>query len=122
MSVRVLIVDDSRVMRMIILRALRQAGIGHIDVGEAADGAEGLAMVESFAPDLILSDWNMPKVNGLEFLTALRAASNWTSFGFITSEAHPSFKYEAIAAGANFLLTKPFNSEQISSMLWAVRS
>jgi two-component system chemotaxis response regulator CheY len=122
MTVRVLIVDDSKVMRMIISRAIRQADLGPIEIGEAVDGADGLAMVESFVPDLILSDWNMPNMSGLEFLKALRATSNTTAFGFVTSEAHATFRREALAAGASFLLTKPVNAGQLASVLGVVSS
>jgi two-component system, chemotaxis family, chemotaxis protein CheY len=119
--VRVLIVDDSKVMRMIVIRALRQTGVAAMEVGEAADGIEGLAMVESFVPDLILSDWNMPNMSGLDFLKAVRAGSNAIPFGFITSETHPALKDEATAAGATFLLTKPFNVAQFADILGAVK-
>jgi len=109
---KVLIVDDSKVMRMIVARALRQSGMGNIEIGEAEDGVEALASVASFEPDLILSDWNMPQMNGVEFLTNLRASGNMTRFGFITSETHPTIMEQALGAGADFLLTKPFNAEQ----------
>jgi len=113
---KVLIVDDSKVMRMIVARALRQSGMGQMEIGEAEDGVEGLAAVDSFQPDLILSDWNMPQMNGVEFLTNLRATGNTTRFGFITSETHPAITEQALAAGADFLLTKPFNADQFEKV------
>ena len=119
MTVRVLIVDDSKVMRMIIIRALRQSGMGAVDIGEAEDGASGLEMVDTFQPDLIVSDWNMPTMSGMEFLQALRARANSTAFGFITSESHPAIKDQALAAGAGFLLTKPFSPEQFADVIGA---
>ena len=119
---RVLIVDDSKVMRMIVVRALRQANLGNVEVAEAEDGQQGLDSVKSFAPDLILSDWNMPNMSGIEFLRALRATGNTTTFGFITSETHPALKEEALSTGANFLVTKPFNPEQFADLLGAVSS
>ena len=117
---RVLIVDDSKVMRMIIVRSLRQASLGTIEVGEAEDGASGLAAVASFVPDLIVSDWNMPTMSGMEFLAGLRATGDQTPFGFITSESHPAIKEQALAAGAQFLLTKPFSPEQFADIVGAV--
>ena len=69
---KILIVDDSKAMRMIVTRTLRQAGYGDHTFVEAVDGADGLAKVASEAPDLVLSDWNMPEVTGIEFLRALR--------------------------------------------------
>jgi two-component system chemotaxis response regulator CheY len=119
--VRVLIVDDSKVMRMIVVRALRQAGTGPVEVAEASDGIEALAAVESFAPDLILSDWNMPNMSGLDLLKALRAGGCETTFGFVTSETHPALREEATGAGATFLLTKPFSPEQVADVLMAVK-
>jgi CheY-like chemotaxis protein len=71
---KILIVDDSKAMRMIVTRTLRQAGHGDHTFVEAVDGADGLAKVASESPDLVLSDWNMPEVTGIEFLRALRAS------------------------------------------------
>ena len=117
---RVLIADDSKVMRMIVLRTLRQSGLSIDEVLEAEDGAVALAAVPGFAPDLIMSDWNMPNMNGLEFLQNLRASGDTTTFGFITSESNPSMKEQAIAAGAAFLLTKPFDAERLAEVVGAV--
>jgi two-component system chemotaxis response regulator CheY len=115
----VLIVDDSKVMRMIVIRALRQSGIGEIEIVEAEDGVEGLAAAEGFNPDLVLSDWNMPNMSGLDFLKNFRAAANTAAFGFITSETHPATKDQALEAGAQFLLTKPFSPEQFAEIIGA---
>ena len=84
---KILIVDDSKAMRMIVTRTLRQAGFADHDYLEAADGAEGLAVVAAERPDLVLSDWNMPEVSGIEFLQKLRASGYDTRFGFVTSES-----------------------------------
>ena len=69
---RILIVDDSRVMRSIVTRTLRQAGFGDHDVSEAANGVQALDVVAADTPDLVLCDWNMPEMDGLEFLVSLR--------------------------------------------------
>ena len=66
--VKILIVDDSKAMRMIVSRVLRQAGYGNAEFVEASNGAEGLAAARAGGVDLILSDWNMPEMNGIEFL------------------------------------------------------
>lgn len=108
--IRVLVVDDSRVMRQIVIRTLRQAGYDW-DVREAANGAEGLAAVQSDEPDVVLSDWNMPEMTGIEFLKSLRAAGFGTPFGFVTSEGSPQMREQAEAAGALFLIAKPFTAE-----------
>lgn len=117
---RVLITDDSKAMRMIVLRTLRQTGLEIGETMEAADGAEGLAAVASFRPDLVLSDWNMPNMNGLEFLQALRAQGDETRFGFVTSESNPAMREQAIAAGAAFLLTKPFDADRFVEVIGSV--
>jgi two-component system, chemotaxis family, chemotaxis protein CheY len=119
---KVLIADDSKAMRMIVLRTLRQSGLAIDEVLEAEDGAEALAAVPGFGPDLIMSDWNMPNMTGIEFLTALRASGNSTVFGFVTSESNPAMKEQAIAAGAAFLLTKPFDAERLAEVVGAVVS
>lgn len=115
--VRILVADDSKAMRMIVIRTLRQSGV-HIDeIREAVDGAEALAAAGSFAPDLVLSDWNMPNMNGIEFLAALRGSGDNTTFGFITSESNPAMREQALAAGASFLLTKPFDGERFAEVI-----
>lgn len=108
---KVLVVDDSRVMRQIVIRTLRQAGFGDVDVVEASDGDEGLGKVAEESPDLVLSDWNMPNVSGLQFLEQLRAGGDDTRFGFVTSEGAPAMRERAEAAGAAFVITKPFTPE-----------
>ena len=117
---RVLIADDSKAMRMIVLRTLRQTGLPVEEVHEAVDGADALAAVPGFAPDLILSDWNMPNKTGIEFLIELRASGNKTTFGFVTSESNPAMKEQAIAAGASFLLTKPFDADRFAEVVGSV--
>lgn len=114
---KVLVADDSKAMRMIVIRTLRQSGIAIDDVREAADGADALAAVPDFQPDLILSDWNMPNMTGIEFLTALRDSGNTTPFGFVTSESNPDMKARALAAGAGFLLTKPFDGARFADVI-----
>ncbi len=108
---KILIVDDSRAMRMIVARTLRQTGVDVNIVGEAANGQEALGMIAEFGPDLVLCDWNMPVMNGLELLTALRAANNPVRFGFVTSEGTSDVRETALAAGAAFVLVKPFMVE-----------
>ena len=70
-EIRALIVDDSSVMRKIVERALRQAGLDQLVVHEAGSGAEGIEVLKSKPVDLILSDINMPIMDGLEFIKAL---------------------------------------------------
>jgi two-component system chemotaxis response regulator CheY len=114
---RILVTDDSRVMRQIVARALRQAGYGHCEVVEAVDGRDGLAKVREADPDLVLSDWNMPEMTGLDFLTALRASGDSRPFGFVTSEGSEPMRSAAEQAGAMFLIAKPFTSDAFRDAL-----
>jgi two-component system, chemotaxis family, chemotaxis protein CheY len=118
---KILVVDDSKAMRMIVLRSLRQAGFGDAETVEAEDGAQGMQKALSESPDLILSDWNMPNMTGIELLKALREAGNQTTFGFVTSESTPQMREQAIAAGAAFLIAKPFTADTLEEMLSGVR-
>jgi two-component system, chemotaxis family, chemotaxis protein CheY len=113
----ILIVDDSKTMRMIVQRAIRQAGFRGLTVGEAENGAQALEKLREVQPKLILSDWNMPEMSGIDFLLQIRAAQNRVPFGFITSEATAGIKELAISSGANFLISKPFSPEQVQEAL-----
>ena len=117
---KILIVDDSKAMRMIVTRTLRQAGFADHEYLEAGDGAEGLALVAAEQPDLVLSDWNMPDVNGIEFLQKLRAAGNDVRFGFVTSESTEAMRGLAAESGALFLIAKPFTSDTFAEALSGV--
>ena len=117
---KILIVDDSKAMRMIVTRTLRQAGFDSHDYLEACDGAEGLAMVASEKPDLVLSDWNMPEVSGIEFLQRLRADGNDVRFGFVTSESTDAMRALAAESGALFLIAKPFTADTFADALSGV--
>jgi len=118
--VKILIVDDSKAMRMIVTRTLRQAGFDNHEYLEACDGAEGLGLVASDKPDLVLSDWNMPEVNGIEFLQRLRAEGNDVRFGFVTSESTDAMRALAAESGALFLIAKPFTADTFSEALAGV--
>ena len=116
---KILIVDDSKAMRMIVQRTLRQAGFDGLELFEAGDGQEGLAGVEEHRPDLVMSDWNMPNMSGIEFLQALRAKGDTTRFGFVTSEGTADMRELAAASGAEFLIAKPFDGDTFKSVLGA---
>ncbi|EYR62361.1 histidine kinase [Actinotalea ferrariae CF5-4] len=107
---KVLVADDSRVMRQIVIRTLRQAGYDWEYV-EATDGANALELLPTVEPDLVLSDWNMPEMLGIELLRAMRANGDETPFGFVTSEGSTEMRELADAEGALFLIAKPFTAE-----------
>ncbi|MDO5628496.1 MAG: response regulator [Mobilicoccus sp.] len=114
---KVVVADDSRAMRMIVVRTLRQAGYEGAEIIECEDGAEGLAAVKANSPDLVLSDWNMPNMSGIEFLQALRAEGNNVTFGFVTSEGSDTMRSQADEGGALFLIAKPFTADMFAEAL-----
>ena len=114
---KILIADDSRVMRQIVTRTLRQAGFGDHDLVEAADGKEALEKTTAEGPDLVISDWNMPEMTGVEVLRKLRAAGNDVKFGFVTSECTPEMQQQAEAAGAALFIVKPFTADRFDEVL-----
>ena len=115
MPICALIVDDSSVMRKIVERSLRQAGIELSEVMEAGSGVEALAALQSKKPDLILSDINMPAMNGLEFVKKLQNFDNMKDVPvvMITTEASESHVVEALSYGAKGYIRKPFTPDQV---------
>lgn len=114
---KILIVDDSTAMRMLVRRALRDAGFTDLEITEASDGADGFAKVEEVDFDLILADWNMPNMTGIEMLEKLRAEGYENTVGFITTESTTPMRQRAKEAGASFLIAKPFNSDSFRQNL-----
>ena len=114
---KILIADDSRVMRQIVIRTLRQAGYDGHEIIEAEDGRDAYDKVVTENPDLVLSDWNMPKMTGIECLQALRSAGQTVPFGFVTSEGSPEMREKAANAGALFLIAKPFTEDTFKDAL-----
>ena len=113
----VLIVDDSRAMRMIIRRTLRQAGFDGGAVWEAANGKEALEMMVAEMPDLVLCDWNMPVMSGIALLELLTEKGVRVPFGFVTSQGTPAMRERARRAGAWFVISKPFTVETFEVVL-----
>jgi two-component system chemotaxis response regulator CheY len=115
--VKLLVVDDSRVMRQIVIRTLRQAGHDGHEIIEAEDGRDAYDKVVVERPDLVLSDWNMPQMTGIECLQALRSAGLMVPFGFVTSEGSAEMRDRALTAGALFLISKPFTADDFQEAL-----
>ncbi|MGA3159698.1 MAG: response regulator [Terracidiphilus sp.] len=114
-EVRTLIVDDSSVMRKIVERSLRQAGLEPLVIFEAGSGIEGLDVLKGQQVDLILSDINMPVMDGLEFLRQIRAQklAPGVPVVMITTESSEERVKQAILAGAQGYIRKPFTAEQV---------
>jgi two-component system chemotaxis response regulator CheY len=112
---RILIVDDSSVMRKIVERSLRQAGLELAEVVEAGNGIEALAAVREGMFDLILSDINMPAMDGIEFLRQLGTieTAKGTPVVMVTTEGSESRVVEALSIGAKGYIRKPFTPDQI---------
>jgi two-component system chemotaxis response regulator CheY len=114
---RALVIDDSRVMRSILRHILRR--LGH-EVREAGNGREGLDSLRQFGtPDLALVDWNMPEMNGFDFVRAVRADRAYDDLRLmmVTTENEMSKVAAALEAGANEYVMKPFTEEVIREKL-----
>ena len=114
---KILIVDDSKAMRMIVSRTLKQTGLRGYTTVEATNGVEALDIIRSEKPDLVLSDWNMPEMKGIELLEKVRESGNKVRFGFITSESSNETKQLAEEQGADFVITKPFTADTMELTL-----
>lgn len=114
---RALVIDDSRAMRTILTRMM--SGLGY-EVEAVGDGQEALeAMKRGPKPDLCLVDWNMPVMNGLEFIMAVRKEREWrdVTLMMVTTEAEQANIVRALAAGAHEYVTKPFTTDIIEGKL-----
>jgi two-component system chemotaxis response regulator CheY len=118
--INVLVVDDSAVMRKVIIRELKQCGIE--DITEATDGLEGLEAASKENFDLILMDWNMPGLLGIDVVRKLREAQITTPIMMVTTEGERNNVVLAIQAGANNYLVKPFSSEDFSQKIEQLRA
>lgn len=112
---KTLIIDDSRTMRNIQKSVLAQ--LGHVDVEEAADGQDALSRIAVIQPDLILVDWNMPIMDGLAFVKALRASDKQTPIIMVTTQSEKAKVIEAIKAGVNNYVVKPFTPDLLSQRI-----
>jgi two-component system, chemotaxis family, chemotaxis protein CheY len=115
----ILIVDDSSTMRKIISRSLRQAGLPIDDILEAGDGIEGINVLQTSGKtiNLILSEINLPNMDGLEFVKAVRANGYSMPIVMITTEGGEDVIAEAMASGAKDSIKKPFTPEQLGEKL-----
>ena len=115
----VLVVDDSAAIRKILQRVLRQTGMAIGTVHEAGDGQEALEFLKAHKIDLVLTDINMPKMDGLQLLGAMKASPQWNSIPvmMITTEGGETKVGEAVRLGAAGYVRKPFTADQIKEKL-----
>jgi two-component system, chemotaxis family, chemotaxis protein CheY len=115
---RAMVIDDSSAMRMILRRIMTQAGF---TTTEAADGQQALDLLETedTAPDVALVDWNMPNMNGLDFVKAVRGQERYSRMTvmMVTTEGEQSQIVRALAAGAHEYVIKPFTPDAIIEKL-----
>ena len=115
---RVLVVDDSQIMRRIITGTLSKLDIKNLDIIEATNGQEAVDAVQQQNDiGLILMDWNMPVMTGIEAVGQIRRNQNTTPIVMVTTEGEKQKVIEAIKAGANDYLVKPFNPKDIQTKL-----
>jgi two-component system chemotaxis response regulator CheY len=116
---KVMVVDDSSVMRQIIKNNLKQLGFELTNLLDAEDGEEALSKIGGNEVDLVISDWNMPRMTGIDFLRAIRSdgALKELPFLMVTSEADKEKIMEAVQAGVNQYIVKPFNANQLEEKI-----
>ena len=115
----VLVVDDSAAIRKILTRVLRQTGMAIQTIHEAGDGQDALALMAQHRIDLVLSDINMPKMDGLQLLASLKSSPQWhrVPVVMITTEGGETKVAEAVRLGAAGYVRKPFTADQIKEKL-----
>ena len=111
----IMLVDDSRTIRNIQKRTLQQ--LGHTDIVEAEDGVQALAKFKVKAPDLMLIDWNMPNMDGITLIRKIRETNKTVPMIMCTTEAEKSRILEAIQAGVNNYMVKPFTAESLGQKI-----
>ena len=114
-TMKILIVDDSRVARSNIKKAL--SGLVNITIFEAEDGKKGWAVVQEENPDIIFTDWYMENMDGLALIRKVRQCNNAVKICMLTSETNDERQALAKEEGADYILTKPLKLEELAKAL-----
>ena len=115
---KALVVDDSKVMRLMVIRALRQANLVKFDCDEAPNGKVALELFEANDYEIVFIDYNMPEMSGLEFLEQVRAGSKaHVPVVMITSEKTEAIQGRIAQAGASGYISKPFTPDRLEEVL-----
>jgi len=112
---KILLVDDSRTIRNIQKNSLKT--LGYDDIAEAADGLEALSAIAQSKPDLMLVDWNMPNMDGITLVKKVRETDKSLPMIMVTTEAEKSRVLEAVKAGVNNYVVKPFTAETLGEKI-----
>lgn len=122
MPIDVLIVDDSAAIRKILQRVLKQSDIPVGEIHEAGDGVEALAVLDRVSVGLVLSDINMPNMDGIQFLSKVKADARFKHLPviMITTEGNQTMVMDAVNLGAAGYVRKPFTAEQIKEKLTGI--
>ncbi len=117
LKMNILVVDDFSTMRKIIRNVLKQ--LGYMNIHEAEDGTAALELLKREKIDLIISDWNMPKMTGLDLLKAVRASEEWKDLPFlmVTAEGQKENVIEAVKHRVSNYIVKPFTAEVLTEKL-----
>jgi two-component system chemotaxis response regulator CheY len=117
---RFLVVDDSTTMRRIIINTLNK--VGYQDCAEASNGREGIERLAAAGADMVITDWNMPEMSGIEFIRAIRANATTKDLPvlMVTTNAAKDDIVEALRAGINSYVVKPFTPETIKEKIEAM--
>lgn len=119
-NTNVLIVDDYKTMLRVIRNLLTQIGFQGINIDEATDGSMALDMIGKKKYDLVISDWNMEPMTGLDLLKTVRASNNKVPFIMVTAESKTENIIAAKSAGVNNYIVKPFNADTLKTKITSV--
>jgi len=116
-ELKILAVDDSPTMRRIIVNTLKRAGFN--DVVEASDGKDALAKMKLEKPNFVITDWNMPEMDGLTFITTLRSIDDYKELPvlMVTTRSVKEDIVEAMKAGVNNYIVKPFTPDTLKAKI-----